>query len=468
MNTSGKAIFVLIFWCGLWSATVQAAPRVERWTHTSGAQVAWVGAPGIPMLDLRVDFDAGSRRDPPGQAGLADAMALMSQRGLAALVTGGAAEPALDENAVAERWMDLGAQASVSASSDRLSLQLRTLTDAPVRQAAVALAARTLARPAWVSDAASERAALQQVWQRERDRWSAAWHNRRVQPDAVAWQRFSAEVFGSHPYGAEATPETWARIGLDDMRRHWQRHVRPCHAKVSLVGAVSRQEADAVVSALMAGLNMEPKTEGNPAACPPLPVVPEVAPLTEGRQIAVPMSTAQSHVLLGQPGHRRRDPDFFPLLLGNYVLGGGGFVSRITTEVREKRGLSYGAYSYFAPGEHAGAFTVGLQTRPDQAEQALAVARDVVAGFVAEGPTEAELQAARDFMVKGFALRIDTNRKLLDNVANILWFDLPPDYLQTWTDRVRAVTVADVRQAFARVLQPGRMVSVVVGGAPVR
>ena len=121
-------------------------------------------------------------------------------------------------------------------------------------------------------------------------------------------------------------------------------------------------------------------------------------------------------------------------------------------------------YSYFAPGMHAGAFAVGLQPRPDQPDQALAVARQVVQQFVDEGPTEAELAAAKDFMVNGFALRIDTNRKLLDNVANMLWFDLPADYLQTWTQAVQAVTTADIRRAFARVLQPARMVSVVVGG----
>jgi len=192
--------------------------------------------------------------------------------------------------------------------------------------------------------------------------------------------------------------------------------------------------------------------------------VPEVAPLAAATDVRVPMTTAQAHVLLGQPGYPRSDPDFFPLLLGNYVLGGGGFASRLMAEVREKRGLTYGVYSYFAPGNHAGAFTVGLQTRPDQADQALALVREVVTRFVADGPTDAELQAAKAFMVNGFALRIDTNRKLLDNVANILWLGLPPTYLQTWTDAVQAVTAADIRRAFGRVLQPDRMVSVVVGG----
>ena len=175
------------------------------------------------------------------------------------------------------------------------------------------------------------------------------------------------------------------------------------------------------------------------------------------------MDNPERVVKVGQPGMARNDPDFFPLFVGNYILGGGGFVSRLTTEVREKRGLSYSVYSYFAPGLQAGAFQLGLTTRPDQADQALAVAREVVQRFVTEGPTEAELQAAKDFLVNGFALRIDSNRKLLDNVANIAWYGLPLDYLDGWTAQVQRVSTADIRRAFQRVLQPQRMVTVVLG-----
>ena len=146
------------------------------------------------------------------------------------------------------------------------------------------------------------------------------------------------------------------------------------------------------------------------------------------------------------------------------TAGSVGFTSRLTTQVREKRGLSYSVYSYFSPALHAGAFTVGLQTRPDQAGQAVEVARQVIREFVEQGPSDAELQAAKDNLIGGFALRIDSNRKLLENVANIAWNGLPLDYLQRWTASLDRVTVSDVRRAFARVLQPQRMVTVVVGG----
>jgi zinc protease len=202
------------------------------------------------------------------------------------------------------------------------------------------------------------------------------------------------------------------------------------------------------------------------SGCPSLPPVPEVSPLAAAQNLNLPFDSAQAHVLIGQPGYKRNDPDFFALLVGNHILGGGGFVSRLTEQVREKRGLSYSVYSTFAPGLHAGAFMVGLQTRPDQAAQAMAVAHDVVQDFVRQGPSEAELQAAKSNLVGGFALRIDSNRKLLANVANIAWNGLPLDYLSHWTGYIERVSAVDVQRAMARVLQPERMVTVVVGGAP--
>ena len=277
-----------------------------------------------------------------------------------------------------------------------------------------------------------------------------------TRPATIAARTFNQAVFGSHPYGYDTTEESLARIGVQDMRDFY-RVVQPCRAKVSVVGAVNRAQADEIVTALLSRL---------PAgACQPLPTVGEVAPLTAAVERNVPFASAQAHVFIGQPGYKRSDPDYFPLLVGNYILGGGGFVSRLAEEVRQKRGLSYSVYSYFAPGLHAGAFTLGLQTRPDQATQAVQVSRDVLRRFVAEGPTEAEMKAAKDFMVGGFALRIDSNRKLLDNLANIAWYDLPLDYLDTWTRQVEKVTAAEVKAAFARKVQPDRMVTVVVGGA---
>lgn len=423
---------------------------IQHWTEPNGAKVWLVESPVIPMVDVQVDFDGGSRRDPAEKSGLASAVALMASKGVKGGKEGQGAEPALDENALGEAWADLGAGFEAGADNDALRYSLRSLTDAPLLDRAARLAARQMAEPSWPAD----------IWARDRARWSASLREAATRPSTVAGEAFTAAVYGSHPYGQRTTPETLARISVDDMQRFHAQTVAACRARVSIVGAVNRAQAQELVAKLLGRL---PASGGN---CAPLPAVPEVEPLKAAVEQAIPFASAQAHVLIGQPGFPRRDPDFLALLVGNHILGGGGFVSRLTEEVREKRGLSYSVYSYFAGGLHAGAFTIGLQTRPDQAAQAVKVVRDVVQRFVAEGPTEAELRAAKDNLIGGFALRIDSNKKLLGNVANIAWNDLPLDYLDHWTQKVEALTVADVRAAMARKLQPERMVTVVVGGKP--
>jgi zinc protease len=447
-----KEKIAMMRWAALALAFTAAAPAlaalpIQQWKQANGAQVWLIESHTLPMVDVQIDVDAGGRRDPAAKAGLASVTAGMTSKGIEARN----GQPALDENQLGEAWADLGAGFGASAGSDRMSFTLRSLTYPDLLAKAAQLGARQLGEPSFPEN----------IWQRERQRMSASIREANTRPGTIASRTFSQAVYGGHPYGFDVTEETLARITVQDMRNHY-RTVQPCRAKVSIVGDVTRAQADQLATTLLSRL---------PAGtCSELPPVPDVPALPASVERAVPFASAQAHVLIGQPGHRRADPDFFPLLVGNYTLGGGGFVSRLQTEVREKRGLSYSVYSYFNPGLHAGAFQVGLQTRPDQAAQAVQVSRDVLKRFVAEGPTEVELKAAKDFMIGGFALRIDSNAKLLDNLANIAWQNLPLDYLDTWTKQVERVTAADIRAAFARKLQPDRMVTVVVGAdvAPAR
>ncbi len=421
-----------------------AAVAIEHWTLASGAEVFLAQSPSIPMVDVQMDFDAGSRRDPAQQAGLASVTASLSGMGLLADPTHGDAE--MDENALGEAWADLGASLSAHASHDRMSFELRSLTYPDLLARAVQLASRQLALPAFAPD----------VWQRERATLSAAIKEANTRPATLAARAFNQAVFGDHPYGYEMTEASLERIEVSHMAGVYRRLILPCRARVSVVGALTRPQADALVTQLLSRL---PATD----ACPALPPVTEVSALTQAYEVAIAFDSAQAQVLIGQPGYKRDDPDFFALLVGNHILGSGGFVSRLTTEVREKRGLSYSAYSSFEPGLHAGAFSISLQTRPDQATQAVQVARSVLSGFVADGPTQAELTAAKDHLIGGFALRLDSNHKLLENLVNIAWNHLPLNYLDTWTQQIARVTVHDIRAAFGRKLRPDKMVTVVLG-----
>ena len=430
-----------------------AAIPIQHWTQASGAKIYLVESPAIPMLDVQIDFDAGSRRDPADKAGLAGVTASLLEKGVAArgAGSGSAGEAALDENALGEAWADLGASFDSGAGADRMSFSLRSLTDPALLDKAVALAARQIGEPSFPDN----------IWQRMRQKIIASLKESYTRPGSVAGRAYSKAVYGNHPYGYETTEASVARVSVADMRAFYAAGVVACRARISLVGAVTRAQADAIAQRLLSRLPQVPC-----AGLAPAPVVPEVAALTEAEQKVIAFSSAQAQVLFGQPGYKRNDPAFFTMLVGNYILGGGGFVSRLTNEVREKRGLTYGAYSAFSPGLHAGAFTVSLQTRPDQAGQALEVARKVVSDFVATGPTEQELKAAKDNLTGGFALLIDSNRKLLGNISNIAWNDLPLNYLDTWTQQIDKVTAADIKTAFAARLQPEKMVTIILGGTP--
>jgi zinc protease len=452
IKTIAKYLIYSTAYALIYASPSWAGIPIVQWTQASGTRIYLVESPAIAMVDVRIEFDAGTRRDPLGKAGLASVTASLSSQGAQA----SGSNPALDENALGEAWADLGASYGASASTDRMSFSLRSLTYPDLLPKAVALAARLIGEPAFPPD----------IWQRNRERIAASIKEANTRPATLAGRAFANAVYGAHPYGYELTEASLANITLEDMKNLHASMVAPCRAVVTIVGAVSRAQADAMVTQLFSKVKPLPSMSALKADCSPWAAVPEIAPLAAAKEEKIAFDSAQAHVLIGQPGFKRDDPDFFPLTVGNYILGGGGFVSRLYGEVREKRGLSYSVYSYFSPAIHAGAFTIGLQTRPDQASQALQVSREVLSKFVVEGPSAAELKAAKDNLIGGFALRIDSNAKLLDNVANIAWYRLPLDYLDTWTQAVEKVTLSDIKAAFTRKLQPERMVTVVVGGNP--
>lgn len=420
------------------SLPARAVLPIEHWTTARGARVYFVRAPAIPMVDIAVVFDAGSRLDPPGKAGLAGLVADLLDAGV----------PGADEEALAGALADIGAQRSALAGEDRTMVTLRSLTSAAELGAAVRLTERTLAEPLF-PDA---------VLVRERERISQALREAQTKPETLAQQAFSRLVYGAHPYGQYTTEASIAALQPSDLRDFHRRHYSAARAVIAIIGDIDRAQAQGIAEQLTARL---PKGEAAPA-------LPAVA-VPPGREQRIEHPASQSHLMIGTTAIAWGDPDQFALLVGNHVLGGGGFVSRLYGEVREKRGLAYGVYSYFQPRQQSGPFVIGLQTQRDQTDAALKVVRDTVAAFVREGPTKVELIAAKANLVGGFPLRIDSNRKILDNLANIGINRLPLDYLERWSDRVESVTLAQIRAAFERHLRPEAMVTVVVGaGGPPR
>lgn len=408
---------------------------IQQWQTKSGARVLFVESHDLPMLDVSVDFAAGSAFDRPEKSGLAG-VAL----GLMQLGAGG-----LSESEIARRMADTGAQLGHRFDSDRGGITLRTLTSKAEMQQALDLLARILQRPEFPAA----------VLEREKARVVSAIKESDTKPETLLNRNFSRMIYGRHPYALRGPGEveTVRAITRDDLLAFYRRHYSANRAVVALMGDVTRAQAAAIAEQL---------TEGLPAGVAGEPI-PPVSELERADTRVVAHPATQSHILIGMPGIRRDDPDYFPLYVGNYILGGGGFVSRILDEVRTKRGLAYSAFSYFQPLKQRGPFVIGLQTRRDQVGEALAVVRATLAEFLANGPTDDELQKAQQNIVGGFALRIDSNRKIVENLAAIGFYDLPLTYLDDFSGNVEKVTVADIRRAFARHVDPARMVTVVVG-----
>ena len=419
--------------------SAQAALAIQHWQTPQGAQVYFVESHELPMLDIAVDFPAGSARDPADKAGLAQLTHVLLDLG-----AGG-----LSETAIAYGVADVGAELSGRLDRDRAGVTLRTLSYTDEKNRALDVFVRVLQQPDFPDD----------VVKREKQRLIAAIREAEADPGTVAEKAFYRALYGAHPYAHDEAgdPAAIAQMTRSELQDFYRSHYSAPNAVISLMGDITRAEAATIAERLAGGLSRAP-------ALPALPK-PAPAPASDTR-IAHP--STQSHVLVGEVGMARSDPDYFALYVGNYVLGGGGFDSRLMREVRDKRGYAYSAYSYFLPLMEAGPFQLGLQTKLEQTGDALKVAQATLRDFIATGPSEAELTQAKSNLTGGFPLRIDSNRKILEYLAAIGFYRLPLDYLDTWVDRVEAVDVETVKQAFARHIDPDKLAVVVVGAGGAR
>ena len=422
---------LLVAASALLAGLVQAAPQIQHWVAPNGARVYFVESRDLPILDVQIDFVAGGARSPADKSGVASLTA--------GLLEAGAGE--FDEEQLSARLVDLGARLSSSSDHDKASVTLRTLSSAEEKAGALQLMRTVLAAPTFPAS----------VVEREKTRTIAALREADTRPDAIVGKRFAAALYPDHPYGRVATPESVARIDRDDLVAFHKAHYTAARAVVSIIGDVSRGEAEAIAAQL---------TEALPAGAAPaeLPAVT----LPQRATVKIEHPATQSHIRIGLPTIRRTDPDYYALLVGNYTLGGGGFVSHLMKEVREKRGYAYSVYSYVSPRVLPGPFEIGLQTKREQAQDALKVVDDVLTEFLAKGPTAEELAAAKKNLIDGQALRIDSNAKLLGYLSLIGFYGLPLDYLDRFAREIESVTRDDVKAAFRRHVKPENLVTVIV------
>lgn len=428
--------FIFILLIGFYSQWGVASLPIQYWQTSSGARVYFVENHDLPMLDISVEFAAGSSMDTADKSGNASLV-----QHLLSLGAGG-----LSEDQIATALADVGAQLNSHFDRDRAGIALRTLSSERERKQALDIFARIIQFPEFPQD----------VLAREKSRVTLSIKESSTKPDYIANRELMKMLYGSHPYGLNDMGEMDAinTLQRNDLLAFYRSYYVAGNAVIAIIGDVSRPEAAAIAESLTEKLSAnQQKTE-----------IPAVQiPATGIKRI--PHPATQSHIQLAYPGLRRGDPDYFSLLVGNHILGGGGFVSRLMEEIRQQRGLAYGVYSFFSPYKEQGPFQIGLQTKKEQSEEAFALTQKVLKDFVSVGPTEEELVAAKQNIIGGFPLRIDSNSKILGYLAMIGFYNLPLTYLTDYLVAVEAITIEQIRQAFQRRIQPDGMVTVIVGAA---
>jgi len=418
-------------------ALAQAIPPIQHWTQDDGARVYFVATDALPIVDVRLTFDAAAARDGklPGLARLTSSLLDQGNDGL-------------DAGEVAARFEQVGARLSGGSERDMAWLQLRSLSEPKALNTAIDTLALVLGKPDFPPAAV----------ERNRKQMLVGLQAVQQSPDELGMRAFYPAIYGDHPYAnpPSGTEESVAAISRDDVVAFYRRYYTAPNAVIALTGDLSREQAAAIARKLSAGL---PRGE----APPPLP---PVRPSRKGGQVRVPFSSTQTHVLIGQPAIDRNSPDYFAFTVGNHVLGGGGLVSLLNQAMREQRGLSYSSASYFVPSARPGPFIISTQVRNERVDEALEVIGQLFRQLRSEGPSKEQLDAAKRNITGGFPLSLDSNSDIVGQLAAIGFYRLPLDYLDNYVKRIEQVSAEDVRKAFQTYLDPDAMTTVLVGPEP--
>ena len=425
----------LIFLLACFQQNAFAVLKINTWETKEGAKVLFVENHDLPILDVNVNFFAGSAQDPVGKEGLANLTHHLMNLG-----AGG-----INEEKLANQFSDIGAAIGGDVDLDRAYFKLRTLSSPSQKDKALTLFKYVIHAPDFPAS----------VIDREKDRIIASIKQSMTQPETIANLAFMKSIYGDHPYGHDEAGniDTLQKLNQADLKQFYKNYYLSSESSIVIVGDVSMDEAKKISESISQGL-----PQGNTKH--------NIASVT-GQNYAgvkkIQHPAKQAHILMGMPALKRGEKDYFPLYVGNYILGGGGFVSRLTEEVREKKGLVYSVYSYFMPLYAEGPLEIGLQTKKEQADEALSIVNSTIKKFIDEGPNEKELMAAKQNLVGGFPLRLDSNAKIVDYLSMIAFYKLPISYIDNYISEINKVTVDQVKAAFKNKIDPNKLTTIIVG-----
>ena len=400
---------------------------------TPGGLTAWlVEEPSIPFAAIEIRFRGGASLDDP------------EKRGAINLMTGLLEEGAADMDArdFARAQEELATSLGFDISRDSLSVSARFLTE--YRDESLALLKAALTQPRFDQDAI----------ERVRGQVLSIIQSDLKDPNDIASAAFGKIAYGDHPYAhpVNGTTESVTALTRDDLLAAHKAVLARDRIYIGAVGDITAEELGPILDDLLGDL---------PETGAPMPPRADVA-IPPGVTV-VDFATPQSVAIFGQSGIKQSDPDFFAALILNQVIGAGGFESRLMTEVREKRGLTYGVYSYLASRALAEVYLGSVSSANDRIADAIDVIRDEWAKAASEGITEEEMQAAKTYITGAYPLRFDGNGPIANILVGMQMINLPIDYIATRNERIDAVTMDDIRRVAGELLEPENLHFVVVG-----
>mgnify|MGYP001119099937 CR=1 FL=1 len=410
----------------------RAEINIQEITTPGGIDAWLVEEHSIPFVALELKFRGGTSLDTPDKRGAIHLMTVLLEEGAGDL----------DARAFAKARDGLATSIGFGVGRDDISVSARFLTEN--RDPSMALLRDALISPQFNDEAlARVRAQVISVMQ-----------SNLKDPEELVSQRYDVLVFGDHPYAftTNGTPKSVAELTRDDLMIALKSAITRDRVYVSAVGDITADELSTLLDTLLEGL---------PQSGPPLPG--EATLNLPGGVKIVDFDTPQSVVRFAQPGIDRDDPDFFAAYMLNHILGGGGFESRLMTEVREKRGLTYGVYSYLSIPDNANIWVGGVASANDRVAEAISVIRDEWTRMRDDGVTQTELDDAKTYLTGAYPLRFDGNGTIAGIVVNMQVDDLPTDYIVTRNDKINAVTLEHINRVARERLTPDKLTFVVVG-----
>ncbi|MDF2690979.1 MAG: hypothetical protein K0S29_834 [Gammaproteobacteria bacterium] len=418
------------------SACKASVIPIQSWNTQNGVKVLFDQTKQLPTLDVRVVFAAGSSRD-GSQYGLANLTANA--------LNAGAGQLSADQ--IADNFASVGALFGADVDQDMAVLSLKSLSDPQYLQPALQNFIAVLTQPTFPADEVARLQKQQLI----------ALQMSTQDPATIGEIRFLQAMYGNTPYGHMiiGQPDTVAKLTQQDLVRFYKQYYVANNTLIVLVGDISKKQAEQIANQLSQGL-----AQGQAAA--PIPAAPFKA---AGQVIKVAFPSEQTTILMGGPGIAMGNALFFPLSLGNYTLGGGSLVSRLFVQVRSQAGLAYSISSRFVSQQAPGPFVIMAQTRNEKAQAAELKIQQVLQDFVANGPTQTELDAAKQNLIGSFPLLLVGNSNIADILTAIGFYKLPLNYLDTYRQKLQSSSLSEVKQAISQNIHPNAMLTVIVGGS---